>query len=62
MCVTCRFLLQDVNNVHVSFAGITFDNCQINRNTTRLQIDSCKSDNEVEITSCKGTCGASSSM
>ena len=41
---------------------ITFDNCQINRNTTRLQIDSCKSDNEVEITSCKGTCGASSSM
>ncbi|KAM7003499.1 mucin-2-like [Tautogolabrus adspersus] len=38
------------------------DNCQMNKNTTHLQIKNCRSDVEVEITACVGSCGASSSI
>eukprot|EP00066_Takifugu_rubripes_P016639 XP_011605905.1 PREDICTED: intestinal mucin-like protein [Takifugu rubripes] len=36
--------------------------CEIIRNTTHLEKDNCKSVVQVELTSCSGSCGASSSM
>lgn len=46
----------------LSFTGLPPSPCKIHTNTTYLYINDCKSVEEVELTSCEGSCGASSSM
>lgn len=42
--------------------GVPKYDCEILRNTTILHRDKCKSVGPVELTSCLGSCGASSAM
>lgn len=46
----------------LSFTGLPPSPCKIHTNTTYLYINDCKSVEKVELTSCEGSCGASSSM